>query len=364
MNDADLRQRLDALTAKVPAQPDAYGLVQTRATRIRRRRASAGIAAVVCVAVVAVAVPVALRSGPSRHVAATPADGVVTHSCERTAFDLALRLGPTEAVYGVRLTAGVAAHWIDPTTFRPDPVFAALPPTEQVSFCLVVGQLDALTDPDPADTPGAAHVVDAHVALVSVVRGRASARYVGGPDYSLLAGQPAPGIPKSAVAPFVVLNGLTVASAAPSQVAAARRCGSSELIASLAFDGLPDGLPEWSVTVRNTSGATCSIFADLRLAALDGRGAPLPVPTDGVLARMRASGVLQPHGANALRVTIYGDTSANLCAKPAVMTPARLVLSLGTATVSVTNRAASTVKGRDAVSGCPNRIYAGGAQFD
>src|SRR4051794_20805356 len=131
MNDADLRQRLDLLTATVPAQPDAYELVRARATRIRRRRASATAAAAFCVVVAAVAVPMALQSG--RGSTSQPAaDGVVTHSCDRTAFELAVRLGPTQAVYGVRLTAGEAARWIDPRTFEPDPVLAALPQDKQV----------------------------------------------------------------------------------------------------------------------------------------------------------------------------------------------------------------------------------------
>jgi hypothetical protein len=363
MIDDDLRRAFDALTATVSAPADPYTPIQRRAARLRRRRVTTSLAALVVVA--GVALPLLLQAGRATRAADESADGVVTRSCDRTSFAFAARLGPVQAVYGVRLTARAASHWIDPTTYRPDPTLVALPATDQVSFCLVVGDLDSLTQPDPAPSPSTspAGVSDAHVALVTVIDGRASARYIGGSDYSLLPAEPGPGIRKSDVAPFVVLNGSTVASAAPSQVAAVPRCRSADLSSRFSYDAEVDGSPQWSVTVRNVATATCSIFGVLTVTPLDRTGASLPLPNDAVLGRVRVSGVLPPQGAKALRVTVYGDASTNLCTRAQVQVPTRLRLSVGDATMSVVNHATTAVAGRTAVSGCPGRIYAGSADI-
>jgi len=195
------------------------------------------------------------------------------------------------------------------------------------------------------------------------VHGKVSARYIGGADYSLLPDEPAPGIRKTDVAPFVVLNGQTVASAVPAQVAAVARCESPVQTATFAYDGLIDGSPQASVTVTNSSAVVCSMAGGLALKALDASGAALPVPTNGVLAPARVTGVLQPHAGNAMSVTIDGDPSTNLCAQQAVMTPARLVVSVGGVSVSVANKATKAVQGHDGIFGCPGRIYAGAADI-
>jgi hypothetical protein len=367
MNDTDLRQRLDVLTAKVPAQPDAYGRVQTRAGRIRRRRQAAVAGALAVVAAGAVALPASLahRDGrsPTGLASASPSASPSATVSPASLLPQTVQPGCTQPLrgrigslgfaiqeeYGLRTTVAEVVAWAG----NPGLAIAGHGAGSLVDLCLVVGDLQQLVISRPAGAPE----MTTHYAVFA--DSSAGDQLISAA--SDLPSAPLPGVPASAIVAFRPVPATTAPS--PPSASLDRACVSADLVGAAVAVGFPDGTVQGGVHVQDGAATRCRLEGTFALILLDSTGRVIPQKASAVMPKVRVSGTLRPGDPSSfLEVGIYGwPAGPGRCAQKDVTTPETFVITVGTVQLRVRNHASHATT--PSVYGCPGTVTADQAQL-